>query len=324
VSLRLSAVRERWPIAGAFTIARGSKTEADVVVATLEDGGVVGRGECVPYARYGETVESVLAELAAADVRGLTHASVPEVVRTHAAQNALDCALWDLEAKRSGKRVWELLDLPAPEPLLTAYTVSLGRPEDMAAAAKAAKDRPLLKIKLGGPDDAACLRAVRAAAPSTRLLVDANEGWSGDVLVAMLAVCAEVGVELVEQPLPAADDEALRDVSHAVPICADESAHGLAELEGLRGKYDAINIKLDKTGGLTRALELRRAADHMALDVMVGCMVGTSLSMAPASLVAQGARVVDLDGPLLLAKDREDGLRYEGHRLFPAPRALWG
>jgi L-Ala-D/L-Glu epimerase len=325
--MRLTATRESWPIAGAFTIARGSKTAADVVVVTLSADGVVGRGECVPYGRYGETIDGVLAEIEAkrSTLEGeLTHAAIPAVVRSCAAQNAIDCALWDLEAKRAGKRVWELLDLPAPEPLVTAFTVSLGTPDVMARAAAAAAERPLLKIKLGGPDDAACLRAVRAAAPSSRLIVDANEGWRGDALPAMLDVCASVGVELVEQPLPAEDDEALRGVEHRVPICADESAHGASELESLRGKYDAINIKLDKTGGLTPALDLRRAAERMKFDVMVGCMVSTSLSMAPATLVAQGARVVDLDGPLLLAKDRDDGLRYDGHRLFPAPAALWG
>jgi L-Ala-D/L-Glu epimerase len=324
---RLTARREQWPIAGAFTIARGSKTAADVVVVTLERDGAVGRGECVPYGRYGETIDGVLAEIEAkkAAFQGdLTHAAIPAVISSRAAQNAIDCALWDLEAKRAGKRVWELLGLPAPEPIVTAFTVSLGAPDAMARAAEAAADRPLLKIKLGGREDAACLRAVRNAVPKTRLIVDANEGWSGDALPAMLDVCASVGVELVEQPLPADDDEALRSVSHHVPICADESAHGAGELESLRGKYDAINIKLDKTGGLTPALDLRRAAERMEFDIMVGCMVSTSLSMAPATLVAQGARVVDLDGPLLLAKDREHGLRYDGHRLLPASAALWG
>jgi L-Ala-D/L-Glu epimerase len=324
---RLTVTRERWPIAGAFTISRGSKTEADVVVVTLEKDGARGWGECVPYRHYGESVESVLAavESCRAEIeRGFGHDDLPRLLAPKAAQNALDCALWDLEAKLAGRPVWQLLGLAEPKPLVTAFTISVGPIAQMEEATVRAAERPLLKIKLGGKDDAASLRAIRRASPRARLIVDANEGWDPKELPALLDVCAEVGVELVEQPLPANNDEVLRDVRRVVPICADESAHGLAELTSLVGKYDAINVKLDKTGGLTPALALRRAAEERGLEIMVGCMVATSLAMAPASLLAQGAKVVDLDGPLLLAKDRVPGVRYDGGQMFPPPKELWG
>jgi L-alanine-DL-glutamate epimerase-like enolase superfamily enzyme len=325
--MRLTVTRERWPIAGTFTIARGSKTEADVVVVSLERDGARGAGECVPYRHYGESVEGVIEALESrreAIERGCTREDVPRLLEPKAAQNALDCALWDLEAKLSGKRVWELCGMTEPEPVVTAFTISVGPVEQMAEAAARAADRPLLKVKLGGKNDAASLRAIRKSAPQSRLIVDANEGWSAEELPVLLDVCAEVGVELVEQPLPASDDEALRSIERVVTICADESAHGLAELPRLVGKYDAINVKLDKTGGLTSALELRRAATEQGFAIMVGCMVGTSLAMAPASVLAQGAKVVDLDGPLLLAKDRVPGIRFDGSLMFPPPRELWG
>lgn len=318
---------ERFPISGTFTISRGSKTEAVVVVAQLRDGPFIGRGECVPYARYGETPEAVCAAIAALAPQvasGLDAIALQGLLPPGAARNALDCALWDLEAKRSGVPVYRRMGIAAPRPLVTAFTLSLDAPDAMAAAARAA-GRPLLKLKLGGgAEDAARLSAVRAAVPDARLIVDANEGWTPETLKDRLAACAAVGVELVEQPLPASDDEHLRHIHRPIPVCADESVHDGASLSRLAGKYDAVNIKLDKAGGLTEALAMARMAHEQGFAVMVGCMLATSLAMAPALLVAQGAQVVDLDGPLLLARDRDGGLRYEGATVFPAPSALWG
>jgi L-alanine-DL-glutamate epimerase-like enolase superfamily enzyme len=325
--LRLSVTAERWPIAGSFTISRGAKTEAHVVMATLTDGKHTGRGECVPYARYGETVDGVIAaieRLAPALASGLDRTGLAASLPAGAARNALDCALWDLEAKRSGQPVHVLADLPPPHALVTAYTISLAAAEEMAQAAAAASARPLLKVKLGAPGDPARIAAVRKAAPNSELIVDANEGWRAADLADNLAACAEAGVRLVEQPLPADDDAALASGPHRVPICADESVHDRASLQALRGRYDAVNIKLDKTGGLTEALAVAAAARALGFDLMVGCMVSTSLAIAPALLVAQGARFVDLDGPLLLARDRPHGLRYDGSIVHPASSALWG
>ena len=325
--IRLSVTAERWPIAGSFTISRGAKTEAEVVVATLADGEHAGRGECVPYARYGETVDGVIAaiaRLAPAVANGLDRNDLAASLPAGAARNALDCAFWDLAAKRSGTPAHVLAGLPQPNPLVTAYTISLAAPEIMADAAAAAAARPLLKVKLGGPGDPARIAAVRTAAPDSALIVDANEGWTAANLMDNLAACAEAGVRLIEQPLPARDDAALASCPHAVPICADESVHDRASLAGLRGRYDAVNIKLDKTGGLTEALAVAAAARSLGFDLMVGCMVSTSLAIAPALLVAQGARYVDLDGPLLLARDRPDGLRFDGSIVHPATPALWG
>lgn len=325
---RLTVTHESWPIAGKFTISRGSKTSAEVVVVTLEEDGAVGRGECVPYARYGETVEGVITALEAARPRieaGLGRDGVPEVLAPKAARNALDCALWDLEAKRSGQPVWKLLGMAEPKPLVTAYTLSLDTPEAMRQAAEKAAHRPLLKVKLGrGVEDIERLRAIRAGAPASRLIVDANEGWQPEALPALLGACAELGVVMVEQPLPAGNDGSLLGLPRAVPVCADESAHDRHGLGALLGRYDALNIKLDKTGGLTEALALASAARAEGLQLMVGCMVATSLSMAPAMLVAQEAMFVDLDGPLLLARDREPGIRFEGSLMHGAPRELWG
>jgi L-alanine-DL-glutamate epimerase-like enolase superfamily enzyme len=325
--LTLTVASESWPIAGSFTISRGSKTAAEVVVVTLEQDGATGRGECVPYPRYRETVPGVIAALEAARPAieaGCGRADVPRLVAPHAARNALDCALWDLEAKLAGRPVWQLAGLAEPRPLITAFTLSLDTPEAMARAAAAAAHRPLLKLKLGRDGDAERLAAIRAAAPRSRLIVDANEGWSAEGLPALLEACAAAGVELVEQPLPAGHDEALRGLKRAVTICADESAHGRDSLQELAGKYDAINVKLDKTGGLTEALALAAAARHQGFRLMVGCMLATSLAMAPAMLVAQAAQVVDLDGPLLLKDDRDPGLRYDGSLMLPPPPALWG
>jgi L-Ala-D/L-Glu epimerase len=325
--LTLSVRIERWPIAGAFTISRGAKTEAVVVVAELADGRHRGRGECVPYARYGETVEGVAAAIEAMGERiadGLDRAQLQAAMPAGAARNALDCAFWDLAAKRAGRPVHALLGLPPPAALTTAYTISLGVPEAMAQAAAKVADRPLLKVKLGSADDPARIAAVRRAAPRAELIVDANEGWTPDGLATNLAACAQAGVTLVEQPLPAGHDDALAQLAHPLPICADESVHASASLEALVGKYDAVNIKLDKTGGLTEALAMAQQAERLGFSIMVGCMVATSLAMAPALLVAQRARLVDLDGALLLARDRPDGLVYDGSRVHPPVPALWG
>jgi L-alanine-DL-glutamate epimerase-like enolase superfamily enzyme len=324
---KLSVRSERWPIAGAFTISRGSKTQAEVVVAELSDGELRGRGECVPYPRYNETVDGVVAALeglARELAHGLDREMLAHALPAGAARNALDCAFIDLEAKRAGRPAHACLGLAPPQPRLTAYTISLGTPEAMAAAAAAAAVRPLLKVKLGGAGDPDRIDAVRRAAPGAELIVDANEGWNAGNLAANLAACAAAGVTLVEQPLPAAADEALATIARPIPVCADESVHDRASLAGLVGKYDAVNIKLDKAGGLTEALALAAEAEAKGFMLMVGCMISTSLSIAPALLVAQRARVVDLDGPLLLARDRTNGLRFEGSTVHPATPDLWG
>jgi len=326
-TISLSVRIERWPIAGAFTISRGAKTQATVVVAELSDGLHRGRGECVPYARYDETVEGVAQAIAAigTDIaRGLDHTALQQAMPPGAARNAIDCAFWDLAAKGAGQPVHELAGLPPPKPLVTAYTISLASPEEMAAAAAKAAERTLLKVKLGGAGDPQRIAAVRQAAPRSELIVDANEGWTPDDLAENLAACAAAGVTLIEQPLPADHDEMLARIERPLPICADESVHDRASLAALVGRYDAVNIKLDKAGGLTEALAMAAQAQRLGFDFMVGCMVATSLAMAPAMLVAQRARLVDLDGPLLLARDRPDGLRYEGSLVHPPAPALWG
>lgn len=325
--LHLDIAEECWPIAGAFTISRGSKTEAHVVRVMLGQDGHQGHGECVPYPRYAETVPQVMAALTVARntlEAGVSRAEIPAIMEPMAARNALDCALWDLEAKRTGRPVWELAGLPEPRPAITAYTLSLDTPDAMGAAAARSAHRPLLKLKLGREGDGERLASVRRNAPGCRLIVDANEGWTPENLGPMLDHCARAGVELVEQPLPAGQDDALRGMTRPVPVCADESAHGEASLDDLTGKYDAINIKLDKTGGLTPAIALARAAQDRQLKIMVGCMLATSLAMAPAMLLAAWADVIDLDGPLLLSRDRQPGIRYEGSLMHPPPRSLWG
>jgi L-alanine-DL-glutamate epimerase-like enolase superfamily enzyme len=326
--LSLAVRVEHWPIAGSFTISRGAKTEAVVVVAELSDRRHRGRGECVPYARYDETVASVTAELekiAGKLALGLDRAGLQREMPAGAARNALDCAFWDIEAKCAGRPVHELAGIAAPAPLVTAYTISIGDPQAMASAAKAAAARPLLKIKLGGVQgDPGRIAAVRAAAPQSELIVDANEGWTAANLAENLAACAAADVTLIEQPLPANDDAALASIKRPMTICADESVHDRATLRGLADRYDAINIKLDKTGGLTEALAMADEASRLGLQIMTGCMVATSLAMAPAMLVAQRATVVDLDGPLLLAKDRPEGLRYDGSLVHPPNPELWG
>ena len=327
IPLTLEFAVERWPIAGAFTISRGAKTEAVVVVATLSDGNNRGRGECVPYARYGESPDGVCAALAAVRPQlagGLTRAALQTAMPAGAARNALDCAFWDLEAKRGGHPVHELAGLPPPRPLTTAYTISLGAPDGMAKAAAKAASRALLKVKLGADGDAARIAAVRAAAPNAMLIVDANEGWNESNLAANFAACGEAGVELIEQPLPEGRDGVLAGIARPIPVCADESAHDRASLPALAGKYDAVNVKLDKAGGLTEALALADEAARRGFTLMAGSMVATSLAVAPAMLFAQKARFVDLDGPLLLAKDRPHGLVYQDSLVFPPTPALWG
>ena len=326
-ALVLSVRVERWPIAGSFVISRGAKSEAVVVVAELSRGDHRGRGECVPYARYGETVADVaeaIRAMATELARGLDRTGLQSAMSPGAARNALDCAFWDLEAKYAGRPVHQLLGQAPPKPLITAYTISLGTPQEMAQRAAKASGLPLLKIKLGAAGDPARIAAVRHAAPRARLIVDANEGWTPDDLEQNLAACAEAGVTLVEQPLPADRDQALTRAARPIAVCADESAHARSSLPGLVGKYDAVNIKLDKAGGLTEALAMAEEAERLGLTLMVGCMVATSLAMAPALLLAQRAAVADVDGPLLLACDRPDGLRYEGSLVHPPARALWG
>ncbi|HYA79680.1 MAG TPA: N-acetyl-D-Glu racemase DgcA [Methylocystis sp.] len=316
-----------FPIRGSFVIARGAKTEAVVVAATLRRGGRVGRGECTPYARYGETPQSVVAvieSVRAAIEAGADAAALQGLLPAGAARNALDCALWDLEAKASGVSACARAGLTALKPLTTAYTLSVGTPDEMLKAARAAGKRPLLKVKLAGEGDRERLAAVRAGAPRARLIVDANEAWRQENLLQNIEACASAGVALIEQPLPAGKDELLASVPHRVPICADESTHDRKGLAALKGRYDAINIKLDKTGGLTEALAMAKEARAQGFSIMVGCMVASSLAMAPAVLVAQGVDFVDLDGPLLLARDREPALHFEGSTLYPPQPELWG
>ena len=325
---RMIVEAERFPIAGSFTIARGSRTEAAVVAVTISEEGAAGRGECVPYARYGETVEGVAAAIEAmapAVAGGLDRDALQAAMPAGAARNAIDCALWDLDAKRTGVPAHVMAGLDRLRPVTTAYTISLGPPEVMAEAARRASDRPILKIKLGAPDgDLGRIAAVRAAAPGSTLIADANEGWTAASLRAHLDACADAGFVLVEQPVPASEDAVLADTPRSVLLCADESLHDRAGLAALEGRYDAINIKLDKAGGLTEALLLADEAQRRGFAIMVGCMLGTSLAMAPALLLAPRARFVDLDGPLLLARDREPALTYEGSILHPPPSHLWG
>lgn len=325
--LKLTAVEDVFPVAGTFTISRGSRTEIRVVTVTLSDGVHEGRGECVPYARYGETVDGVIDTIlgTAKDLEnGLDRLALQTRLPGGAARNALDCAFWDLEAKRAGKPVWEIAGLAAPRSIETAFTLSLDTPENMREAAAKNAHRPLLKVKLGTDDDLGRIEAVRSGAPDARIIVDANEGWTVEQYQALAPTLVRLGVALVEQPLPAGQDDALSRIERVLPICADESCHDRASLGKLAGKYDAINIKLDKTGGLTEALLMRDAAVAAGFDIMVGCMLGTSLAMAPAFLVAQGASFADLDGPLLLAADRQPPIRYDGSIMHVPEPALWG
>ena len=323
----LTVREERWPIAGAFVLSRGAKTEARVVVVELRDGCHLGRGESVPYARYSESVEGVLTEIEGARAAvegGADQTALQRVLGPGAARNGLDCALWDLQAKRTGTPAWRAAGLRELVDVETAYTLSFADPAAMGRAAAAAAWRPLLKLKIGGPDDLDRLRAVRASAPATRLIVDANEGLSFDDLRGVAPEFARLGVALIEQPLPAGEDAELEGWTSPVPLCADESLHTRAELAACARRYACINVKLDKTGGLTEALALAAEARALGLGLMAGCMVATSLAMAPALLIAQDAAFVDLDGPLLLAPDREPGLRFDGSTIHPAEPTLWG
>ncbi|MGO8739488.1 N-acetyl-D-Glu racemase DgcA [Rhodoblastus sp.] len=324
---RLSLEIARFPLKTPFVIARGAKTEAVTLVATITQGEATGRGECTPYARYGESVDSVVAAIESirgAVEAGADRAALQRLLPAGAARNALDCALWDLDAKISGVPAFQLAGLHAIAPCVTAFTLSVGTPDEMAQAAKAAAGRPVLKVKLAGAGDAERLAAVRAAAPDSELIVDANEAWRPENLDQNFAACAAAGVVLVEQPLPADQDSALALKKWPVAVCADESVHDRKGLAALRDRYDLVNIKLDKTGGLTEALALAAEAEKLGFGLFVGCMVASSLAMSPALLLAARARFVDLDGPLLLARDRPHGLRYDGSILFPPEPALWG
>lgn len=319
----ISVTADTFQLAEVFTISRGSRTEAKVLTAHVTRDGVVGHGECVPYARYGETLASVTDQIAGlpADIsRQELQAALP----AGAARNAVDCALWDLEAKSAGKRVWDLIGLPAPQPEITAYTLSLDEPDKMEASARKHAFRPLLKIKLGTPDDMPRLEAVRRGAPDTPIIIDANEGWTAEVYSELAPHLVRLGVKLVEQPLPADEDDLLAEIERPLPVCADEACHDRASLPGLKGKYDVINIKLDKTGGLTEALELKREGIAQGYGVMVGCMVGSSLAMAPATILAQDVAFTDLDGPLLLAEDRETPLTFDDQGVHAPDANLWG
>ncbi len=325
--IQLTARVERFKVAGTWSISRGSVNAVEVVVAEVRDGDHVGRGECRPYPRYDETPDGVVAEIeAAADaVAGLSGPEGLEaILPAGAARNAVDCALWDLAAKRAGRPVWALAELPEPKPLPTAFTLSLDAPEAMRANAAKNARYPLLKVKLGGEGDLARIRAVREGAPDARIIVDANEAWTPDSYAALAPEFVALGVEMVEQPFPAGADDALAGIERALPVCADESCHDCASLPALKGKYDLINIKLDKTGGLSEALRLRREAEAQGFGIMVGCMLASSLSMAPAVLLAQGVAVVDLDGPLLLAEDRPHALKYDAAGVHPPEPELWG
>ncbi|MBV1887119.1 MAG: dipeptide epimerase [Parvibaculaceae bacterium] len=325
--IRLKAQAQKWPLAKAFGISRGRKTDAHVVVVEISNGTHTGSGECVPYARYGETIDSVLHAISTVQTaieNGADQQDLLELLPAGAARNAVDCALWDLQAKQTGQPVWRLLDLPEPKPITTAFTLGLDTPEAMKKAAEENAHRPLLKIKLGSEGDSARLAAIREGAPASRLIVDANEGWQADQAISLAADLERFGVDLIEQPLPASDDEALSTLKSPIPFCADESCHTAKDLPRLIPLYQAINIKLDKTGGLTEAVQLARAAKAAGLSIMVGCMVGTSLGMAPALLLASFADYIDLDGPLLLAKDRSPGLIYKGSTLMPYTSDIWG
>jgi L-alanine-DL-glutamate epimerase-like enolase superfamily enzyme len=324
--LRIEAKEEVWPLKEVFRISRGSCTEARVIVVTVNDGQHTARGESVPIARYSQSVDSVLAQIESIkSVRDLDRDKLQHLLPPGAARNALDCALWDLEAKRSGKRAWELANIPIVPEVETSFTISLDAPDKMAAAAKAAANSPLLKLKLGGDDlNLARIEAVRGAAPAARLLIDANESWSPEHYRKIAPALKELGVELIEQPFPANADEVLETLDHPVPVCADESCHTTADLPRLRNRYEMVNVKLDKTGGLTEALLLTQCARQAGFKLLIGCMVCTSLGIAPARLLASATDYVDLDGPLLLAGDRDHGLGYENGRIGLPSRQLWG
>lgn len=326
-AIKLTIQQEDWPIDGAFIIARGAETIARVVTVELRDGKFRGRGECEPQDHYGESIQSVIEQIEsqrAALGNGMSRDALQQALPAGAARNALDCALWDLDAKRSGKPVWQLADLDAPRVITTVYTISLDTPEKMAAQASKYHDWPMLKLKLGGGIDLERVRAVRAVTPGVRFIVDANESWTLQELVSFAPILEELGVELIEQPLPAGQDSQLAGLDINIPVCADESCHSVASLEAIKGLYDFVNIKLDKTGGLTEALLLAQAASQLGFKLMTGCMTGTSLAMAPATLIGALSEFVDLDGPLLLARDRQPGIRYNKGLMQPVEPDVWG
>ncbi len=325
--MKTSFTTEPWPIRGTFAISRGAKKEAEVIVVTIEHDGYRGRGEGVPYRRYGETVSSAQEQISAIQSeieKGVDRGKLSELLPAGAARNALDCALWDLECKQKGKTIWELLRI-TPKPMPISYTIGLDGSSVMAEKAReAAKKYSILKLKLGAKGDEERLQKIREAAPKARLIVDANEGWNAGNLEAMLRACESAGVELLEQPVPVEHSNILKNVRTSVSLCADESAHTSADIEKLQGIYQAVNIKLDKAGGLTEALVMAQKAKEAGLKIMVGCIVSTSLSMAPATVVAQYADYVDLDGPLHLAKDRAPAIEYRDGIILPTTPELWG
>lgn len=327
MSLSLKVEAERLPLRAPFRISRGVKTHADVVVATLRDGGVLGRGECVPYARYGETPESVAAELAQAGARIADGEPVEAVVASltaGAARNALDCALWDLVARRDGVPAAQRIGRPSPGPMATAVTISLDTPQAMAAAAARGAGAPLLKVKLDAHEPTARLLAVAESAPDAKLIVDPNEGWSLPILQAMADTIARLPVAMVEQPLPADDDAGLEGLAYPAPLCADEAAHTSDDLERVAGRYQVVNVKLDKAGGLTEALRMADRARALGLGVLAGCMVSSSLSIAPALWIGAQADAVDLDGPWWLSADRAGGCRIDNGVIYPPQAGFWG
>ena len=321
--MKIDVSQDSFPLKSAFRISRGSKTTADVVTVKLTRNGVQGWGECVPYPRNGETVESVTEQLQSVPPH-ITRADLIETLPAGAARNALDCAIWDVKAKETNRRVWQLANLPKPKPVQTAFTLSLGTVENMTRAATQNAHRPILKLKVGTPDDLDRLVAVRNAAPDAKLVIDANEGWTIDDYQLLIDHLVDMNIALIEQPFPAGQDACLSNLDRPIPICADESVHTSEDLPALVGKYDCLNIKLDKSGGLTTAIDLKAKAQAMGFDIMVGCMVGTSLAMAPALLLASDATLVDLDGPLLLTKDRDTPISYDARGMHPAPAELWG
>ena len=319
----IQAKVEIFPLAQVFRISRGARTQAEVVTVVFEKDGIIGRGECVPYARYNETVESVIKQIESlAD--DIDRETLQDTLPPGAARNAVDCALWDFECKKQDQRIWKIAGIQVPEQKITAYTLSLDVPEKMFKQAEKNSNRPLLKIKLGTPNDMPRLEAVRKGAPNAEIIVDANEGWDAELYSQLAPELVRLGVKLIEQPLPADKDDDLIGLPRPLPICADESCHDRKSLEKLIGKYDFVNIKLDKTGGLTEALLLKTKALEVGFKIMVGCMVGSSLAMAPATLIAQNATFVDLDGPLLLAQDRHHGLLYDESWVHPPLKDLWG
>lgn len=326
-NFQLKVTEQSWPLDKPFRIARGSQTEAHVIVVTVSDGQNTGRGEAVPIARYGQNVASVIAQLEQISSKGekFDRQQIQKLLPAAAARNALDCALWDLEAKISGKRAWELANIPMVPEVETSLTISLDAPAAMAAAAKANANTPILKLKLGGNDvDLARVEAVREAAPAARLLIDANESWSPPHYREIVPALKRLRVELIEQPFPADADDVLETLDHPVPVCADESCHTSADLPRLTNRYEVLNVKLDKTGGLSEALLLTKRARESGFKLLIGCMVCTSLGIAPARLLASAADYVDLDGPLLLAGDRHHGLSYHNGKIGVPPRELWG